>query len=77
MEKLRIGLDFAVKYQLSVKEMTVLVIFFDGPCSSTEIAKRMNTKLNTAHAIITRLKHKGIIKSEESDGKFKLYKFIL
>ena len=77
MNELKLGLDYAVKHSLSVKEMEILTLFMDKPYNSTEIAELMNTKLSAVHAVITRLKLKRLIEVEKTEGKFKIYKFNL
>ena len=74
MEELKKGFDFVVQHSLSVKEIEVLSDFMGNPFSSTNLAIHRNTKLSATHAIITKLKLKGLIIESGQDGQHKVYK---
>jgi len=64
------GLKFAVKQDLTPREMQVLCLFLDKPLTTAEAARILQANPNTLHRTIQRLKVKGILvfKSRDSQG---------
>ena len=70
------GFEFAIKHDLTRKEMEVLRLFLDKPCTTPEIAKILEASSSTIHHTIQRLKFKGILILENRNSKgICLYKF--
>jgi DNA-binding MarR family transcriptional regulator len=74
MNELKKGFEFAIKHSLSPKEMGALIAFGEKPQSSTNLANDKKSTLSAMHAIITRLKLKGLIIEDCQDGQHKVYK---
>ena len=70
------GFEFAVKHNLTKREMEILVLFLEKPLTTSEAAKVLEANANTLHHTIQKLKLKGmlILESRDSLGN-NLYKF--
>lgn len=62
------GLQFAVKNELTPKEMQVLLLFLDKPLTTSEAAKVLGDKAKTLHRIIQMLKLKRMIVLKDRDS---------
>ena len=64
------GFEFAVKYNLTQREMEILTLFLEKPLTTAEAAKVLEANANTLHHTIQRLKLRRILilKSRDSKG---------
>jgi len=71
-----VGLNFAVKYELTKREMELLVLFLVKPLTTAEASKILEANPTTLHHIIQRLKLKRMLISKNRDSAGNnLYKF--
>lgn len=70
------GFEFAVKYDLTKREMEVLRLFLEKPLTTAEASKVLDANPTTLHHTIQRLKLKQmlVLKSRDSVGN-NLYMF--
>jgi len=63
------GLEFANKYDLTQREILVLIPYLKKPRTSKELAKELNYNPGSLHHIISRLKLKGLLVLKDRDEK--------
>lgn len=72
------GLSFARKYDLTHKEIEVLILFLKKPYTVSELSESLGAHKTTLHHVIQRLKLKNLLILKNRDGKgTNLYEFNL
>ena len=72
------GLEFAKEYDLTQREITVLVPFLKQPYTAAELAEVLKANKTTLHHTIQRLKLKRLLVLKNRDSKgTNLYEFKL
>ncbi|GAI30965.1 unnamed protein product [marine sediment metagenome] len=72
------GMKFASKYQLTPKEIEVLVYFLEKPHTIPELAEVLGMNKKTLHVVVQRLKLKSLLVLKNRDAKgTNLYEFNL
>lgn len=56
------GLELVVKHNLSPREAESFLLFFEGHITNSQLAKKLKTSDKNAHAIIMKLRLKGLVK---------------
>ena len=68
-EVLTPGINFVIKYNLSAKEIKTLSYFFKKTYTLVELVEVLKEHRTTLHAIIQRLKLRGLLIIEKRDSK--------
>jgi DNA-binding MarR family transcriptional regulator len=68
-ENLIFGLGFALKHELTQKEMYILIPFLKKPYTAAQLAKELGINKITLHHTIQRLKLKQLITLKSRDAK--------
>jgi predicted transcriptional regulator len=59
------GLSFAVKHELTLKEMEAFIPFIDKPLTSEELGNILKKPYTTLNHLVMRLKLKGLLQLKE------------
>ena len=63
------GLKFAIEYELTTKEMKVLILFLEKPLTNSEVAKILEANPTTLPKTIQRLKLKRLLVLKDRDSQ--------
>ena len=63
------GMKFASKYNLTQKDIEVLTLIFEKPCTTSELAEVLKSHKKTIHHVIQRLKLKSLLILKNRDNK--------
>lgn len=70
------GLEFVLKYNLSQREIYVLLKLMKGHYTANELAKELSMSYKSTHALIQRLNIRGLLLSvKKEDNKTHLHTF--
>ena len=70
------GLEFAKEFELTQREISVLIPFLEKPYTTLELADFLKVNKTTLHHLIQRLKLKQLLVLKERDAKgTNLYEF--